>query len=92
MKILCIFMDGGAPQGHDCFNYLRVSHDMPWRLIVRLLYGIESLEFDARICCAELPVDRANTLVPMLLPLLRLLTEFLNSRNIVGQALPRQHA
>jgi|GEM_PF-4409620 len=64
---------------------------MSRRLSIRLLDGIEAFQFDARIRRAKLPIDRADSLVPMLLPTLNLLTEFLNSRNIVGQALPRQH-
>ncbi len=64
---------------------------MPRRLSVRLLHGIESLEFDARIRGAELPVDRADSLVPMLLPALDLLAKILNRSNVVCQALPRQH-
>src|SRR5260221_221668 len=64
---------------------------MSRRLSVGLLYRIEPLEFDARIRRAELPVDHADSLVPMLLPTLNLLTEFLNSGNVMGQALPRQH-
>lgn len=47
----------------DCFNQVSLSHDMPRRLRVQLLYGTESLEFDARISGAELPVDRADSLV-----------------------------
>jgi len=56
-----------------------------------LLHRIEAFQFDARIRCAELPVDRADLLVALILPLLRLLTKFLNSRNVVGKALPCQH-
>ena len=74
-----------------CFHYLKLSHGGPRRLSVRLLHRIESFEFDACIRRAELPVDRADSLVPMILPTLNLLTEFLNSCNVVGQALPRQH-
>src|SRR5258708_13049370 len=65
---------------------------MPRRLRVRLLHGIESLEFDTRIRRAELPVDRAHLLVAVVLPLLDLLTELLKGGNVVGQTLPRQHA
>lgn len=60
------------------------------KLGCRLLHGIESFEFDARIRRAELPVDRADSLVALLLPLLNLSTEVLNGGNVVGQALPRQ--
>ena len=65
---------------------------MSRRLSVRLLHRIEALEFDARIRRTKLPVDHADLLVPLILPLLRLLAEFLNSRNVVGQTLSRQHA
>lgn len=64
---------------------------MPRRLRVRLLHRIESLEFNARILRAKLPVDRADLLVTLILPLVRLLTEFLHGCNVVCQALPRQH-
>ncbi len=40
------------------------------RLRIRLLYGIEPFEFDARISRAKLPVDRADSLVTMILPAL----------------------
>ncbi len=62
---------------------------MPRKLRVRLLHGIESFEFDARIRRAELPVHRADLLVTMILPLLNLLTEVLDGGNVVGQTLPR---
>ena len=32
-----------------CFNYVRLSHDRPRRRGIRLLHGIESLQFDPRI-------------------------------------------
>ena len=66
-----------------CFNYLNLSQT------IRLLHRIESLQFDACICCAELPVHRADSLVPMILPTLNLLAEILDRGNVVGQALPR---
>jgi len=72
-----------------CFHYLRFLHN---RLRVWLLYGIESLELDARICRAKLPVHRANSLVAMLLPELNLLTKLLNLGDVVRQALPCQPA
>jgi hypothetical protein len=56
-----------------------------------LLHGIEPFEFDARISRAELPVDRADSLVAMLLPLLGLLTEILDGGNVVSKALPCQY-
>jgi hypothetical protein len=64
---------------------------MPRRLSVRLLHGIESLEFDARISRAELPVHCADSLVAMILPTLNLLTEFLDGHNIASQTLPCQY-
>ncbi len=42
-----------------------------------MLHRIESLQFDACIGCAELPVDGADSLVTVILPLLDLLTEVL---------------
>ena len=57
-----------------------------------MLHGIEPFEFDARIRRAKLPVDRADLLVAMVLPKLYLLTKVLNGGNVVGQALPCQHA
>src|SRR6266536_5099952 len=74
-----------------CFNEVSLSHDMPRRLSVRWLHRIEAFEFDTRIRRAELPVDGADLLVAMLLPALNLLTEILDSSNVMGQALPRQH-
>ncbi len=65
---------------------------MPRRLSVWSLHRIESLEFDTRIRRAELPVHRTDSLVAMILPVLNLLTEVLDSRNVVGQTLPRKHA
>ncbi len=59
---------------------------------IRLLHGIQSLEFNAGIRGAELPVDRAHSLVAMILPLLNLLTGFFDSGNVVRQTLPHQHA
>lgn len=56
------------------------------------MHGIEPFEFDASIRRAELPVDRADSLVAMLLPALNLPTELLDGGNVVGQTLPRQHA
>ena len=64
---------------------------MSRRLNVRLLHGIEPFEFDARIRRAKLPVHCADSLVTLILPLLRLLTEVLYGCNVVRQALPRQH-
>ena len=61
-----------------------MSHDIARRVRVRLLHGIEALEFDARVSRAELPVDSADSLVAMLLPTLNLLTEILDGSNIVG--------
>ena len=57
-----------------------------------MLHGIEAFEFDARIRRAEPPVDRADSLVAMILPALNLLAEILDSGNVVGQALARQDA
>ena len=59
------------------------------RLSVRLLHGIEPLEFDARVSRAKLPVHCADTLVPMILPALNLLTKLLNRGNVVRQTLAR---
>ena len=56
-----------------------------------MLHRVESLQFDARIRRAELPVDRADPLVAMVLPALNLLAEVLDGGNVVGQALPGQH-
>ena len=41
---------------------------------------------------AELPIHRADLLVASILPLLSLLAERLNGRNIVSQTLPCQYA
>ena len=46
----------GASLFSACFNYLRVSHNRPRRMGVRLLHRIEAFELDARICRAELPI------------------------------------
>lgn len=73
----------------SCSNYVRLSHDMPRRLSVRLLYGIESLQFDARIRRAELPVHGADSLVAMILPVLNLLAEVLDSSDVVSETLSR---
>ncbi len=48
---------------------------MSRRLRIRLLHRIESLQFDTRISGAELPVDRADSLIAMLLPALNLVAE-----------------
>lgn len=56
-----------------------------------MLYRIETFQFDARIRCAELPVDGTDALIAMLLPTLDLLAKLLNCGNVVGQTLPRQH-
>lgn len=62
------------------------------KLGFRLLHGIETFEFDARISGAELPVDCSHPLIAMVLPALNLPTQFLDSGNVVGQTLPGQHA
>jgi hypothetical protein len=56
-----------------------------------LLHGIQPLQFDACISGAELPVDRADLLITMLLPALNLLTELLDGGNVVGQVLSLTH-
>src|SRR6266487_742164 len=53
-------------------NYLRVSHNRPRRMGVRLLHRIEAFELDARICRAELLIHCTNPLVALLLPVLNL--------------------
>src|SRR6266849_964655 len=63
------------------------GNSMTGRLSVRLLYGIEPFEFDARIRRAKLPVHCADSLVAMILPALYLLTELLNSRDVVSETL-----
>src|SRR6266700_3313899 len=60
-------------------------------LSVWLLHWIEAFKFDARIRRTKLPIDRADLLVAMVLPALHLPTKFLDSGNVVSQALPRQH-
>ncbi len=65
---------------------------MSRRLRVGLLHRIEAFEFDARIRRAKLPVHCADSLVTLILPLLRLLTEVFHGCNVVRQALPCQHA
>jgi hypothetical protein len=40
-----------------------------------LLHGIESLQFETRIRRAELPVDRTDSLIAMILPALNLPTQ-----------------
>jgi hypothetical protein len=45
----------------------------------RLLHGVKSLEFDARISRAELPVDGADLLVALILPALNLPTQVLDA-------------
>jgi hypothetical protein len=58
---------------------------------VRLLHRIEAFELDARICRAESPIHCTDPLVALLLPVLNLLAEVLDSRDVVGQALSGQH-
>src|SRR2546421_2621305 len=70
---------------------LVTGNSIPRRLRVWLLHGIEAFEFDARVRCAELPVDRAHSLVAVILPALNLLTKLLNRGDVVRQTLPRQH-